>query len=201
MNRTLAVFDVDRTLIRGDSLWPFLVYVAGLPRALLALAEASVLFLLQHWRGKNDPTPDDPRTFIKAHLLRRLLAGRKVDQLTSAIEKLHAWRRWNEPMRKTLFDHAAEGRQIVIASGALDLYLPALLGNLPAHVLLCTDMETKDGIITGVMRSGNCVRARKAEMLAAYLAENGPFEESWGYGNFPHDVPMLNLLNHRVIVS
>ena len=47
----------------------------------------------------------------------------------------------------------------------------------------------------------NCVRKWKAQMLSEYLGTVEPFAESWGYGNFPHDVPMLNLLKHQIIVS
>ena len=31
--RKLAVFDFDHTLIEGESLWQFMIYVAGAPRA------------------------------------------------------------------------------------------------------------------------------------------------------------------------
>jgi HAD superfamily phosphoserine phosphatase-like hydrolase len=198
---SVAVFDFDHTLILGDSLWPFLIYVAGWPRALVALAEAALLFAVRYAKNKGDPALADWRTFIKARLLRRLLAGRRVDMLGPATEKLHAWCAWNKPVRQALLDHYARGHSIVIASGGCDLYLSDLLKDLPPHTLICTAVEVRDGVITGGMPSGNCVRQGKAEMLARYLAANGPFAESWGYGNFPHDVPMLALLQHRVIVS
>jgi phosphoserine phosphatase len=99
-----------------------------------------------------------------------------------------------------LFDHHAKGHTIVIASGGLDLYLPALVKDLPPCAVICTEMEIKDGIITGEMTNGNCVRQRKAELVAAYMAAHGPFDASWGYGNFPHDLPMLELVKYRTIV-
>ena len=45
-----------------------------------------------------------------------------------------------------------------------------------------------------------CVRAMKAQRVSAYLHHHGPFGETWGYGNRPSDVPMLALLNNKVIV-
>jgi HAD superfamily phosphoserine phosphatase-like hydrolase len=195
----VAVFDFDHTLIRGDSLWPFLACLAGWPRAFAALTEAVFLFIIRYL--KKDPATADRRTFIKARLLRRLLGGRNPNSLVAAIEKLQIWCAWNEPIRQKLLDHYGKGHRIVVASGSLDLYLPALLKELPAHDLICTEVEIKNGAVTGAMPAGNCVRARKADMLKTWLAANGPFEESWGYGNFPHDLPMLNLLDHRIIVS
>ncbi|MDD3371960.1 MAG: haloacid dehalogenase-like hydrolase, partial [Alphaproteobacteria bacterium] len=67
--------------------------------------------------------------------------------------------------------------------------------------LICTDIGVENGVITGDMIHGNCVRLKKAERVEAWLAEHGPFDESFGYGNYPHDVPMLNLVKHRIIVS
>src|SRR5271154_2762149 len=95
-SRKLAVFDFDHTLIEGDSLWPFLVYAAGMPRALAALGEALGLFVVRRLQNKNDSAIADPRTFIKAHLVRRLLEGRRAAELGSAIGKLRAWQKWNE---------------------------------------------------------------------------------------------------------
>lgn len=197
---TLAVFDFDHTLIRGDSFWPFLTSVGGWPRSLLALMEAFYLFG-QRWRkDKSDPSLADLRTFIKARLLQKLLAGKTPSELAPAIAETRAWQKWNGPMRQALLDHALQNHKIVIISGALDLYLPALTADLPPHKLISTQMEIRDGVVTGIMRSGNCVRGRKAELLAEFLAQNGPFADSWGYGNFPHDVPMLGLLKHRILV-
>ena len=197
---TLAVFDFDHTLIEGDSLWPFLVYAAGLPRVLLAVAAASFLLARRYLKNRTDPEIADTRTFVKAHLLRRLLGGRTATELLPAIEKLRGWQKWNEPMRRALREHYEKGHRIVIASGGLDLYLPELLNDLPPRALICTRMEANEGVFTGEMLSGNCVRAKKAEILANYILRNGPFVESWGYGNFPHDVEMLELLQHRIIV-
>jgi len=197
----LAVFDFDHTLIEGDSLWPFLIYTAGWPRAALAVLEAALFLAVCFIKNRRDPALADRRSFLKARLLRRLLRGRKTEELRPAIEKLYAWQKWNAPVREALFDHHAKGHQIVIASGGLDLYLPELIRDLPPRALICTRIEVRDGDVTGLMPSGNCVRARKAEILARYIEKNGPFAESWGYGNFPHDLPMLDLLDHRIIVS
>ncbi|MGE3623878.1 MAG: HAD family hydrolase [Bdellovibrionales bacterium] len=197
----LAVFDFDDTLIEGDSLWPFLVLVSGYPAAIKALMQALFLLALRWLNEKSRPEQPDTRTFIKSHLLKKTLAGRHVDTLAPAIEKLRRWQKWKAPVRAALLDHFARGHQIVIASGGLDIYLPALLQDLPPCALICTRMEIESGIITGVMPSGNCVRRRKAEILANYLEKNGPFSESWGYGNYPHDMLMLELLRHRIFVS
>lgn len=199
-SRTLAVFDFDDTLVQGDSFWPFLAYVAGWPRTGFALGAALFDFGLRRLKDKNDPALQDPRTFIKLQLMQRLLAGRTLASIAPALQKLRHWQKWYEPMRKELLEHKAQGHCVVIASGGLDLYLPTLLQDIPHDALICTETGVENSMITGTMPAGNCVRQRKAELVAAYITEHGPFASSWGYGNYPHDVPMMNLLKHRIIV-
>jgi HAD superfamily phosphoserine phosphatase-like hydrolase len=196
VNRTIAIFDFDHTLIEGESFWAFLSFVVGWPRTIMAAVEGLALFAVQRITGKNV----ELRTFLKAHLLGRLIAGRRTDDFKPAIEKLRGWIVWKKPIHAALLDHHAKGHRIVIASGGLDIYLPELLKDLPHHAIICTTIGIQNGIVTGEMTFGNCVRDRKAELVTAYLAEHGGFTESWGYGNLPHDLPMLGVLKHRVVV-
>jgi phosphatidylglycerophosphatase C len=196
----VAVFDFDDTLIKGDSLWAFFAFAAGWPRVIMAMLQAGLQYASRYMQDKSDPVIADERTFLKSFLLEKLLAGKSAADLQPAIKKLSGWVKWNEPILAVLREKQAAGSLILIATGSLDLYLPELLKSLPPHDVVCTRLEIKDSVITGVMSSGNCVRDRKAELVAAYLAKKGPFIESWGYGNYPHDVPMLNLVKHRIIV-
>ncbi|NTU76392.1 MAG: haloacid dehalogenase-like hydrolase, partial [Alphaproteobacteria bacterium] len=127
---TIAIFDFDGTLVKGDSLWPFLVAVAGRFRCLASLFEALVLYPFCR--------SDEARTFIKARLLRRILGGRHVADLGPAIRKLRAWPVWNKTTLMALRDHHAKGHRVVIASGSLDVYLSALLEKVPHDALICT---------------------------------------------------------------
>lgn len=199
-SRVIAVFDFDHTLIEGESFWAFLGLAAGWPRTIAALAEGLWLYALRRLKNPEDLEIADHRTFLKAHLLNRLLAGRALTQFPGAIKELHGWVKWKERVHKALLEHHAKGHHIVIASGGLDLYLPDLLQDLPHDAIICTQIEVKDGAVTGIMVRGNCVRFRKAELLKEYLESKGPFMESWGYGNLPHDLPMLRLLKHQIIV-
>jgi HAD superfamily hydrolase (TIGR01490 family) len=192
--KTVAIFDFDHTLITGDSFWPFLTAAAGKFATYAALAEGLARYAAQG--GYHDSM----RTFLKAYLLQRLIKGKKRDDLSHAAAATCAWQTINQPVMKALRDHYAQGHMIVIASGGLDLYLPELLRDVPHHAVICTDIGVEDGRVTGAMTKGNCVRLRKAERVAEWLQDNGPFDDTYGYGNAPHDLPMLELLNHKVIV-
>ena len=198
MTKRVAVFDFDHTLVLGDSFWPYLFHAVGKRRTAAALAEGVALLGMRRARGK---VAGGGSTFIKSHLLRRLLTGKNRDYLREAAVKTRAWQKENLPVIRALHEHHARGDKIVIASGGLDLYLPELLRDVPHDALICTDIGVENGVVTGAMINGNCVRLCKAERVGKWLAENGAFEESWGYGNYPDDVPMMNLVKHRIIVS
>lgn len=193
----VAIFDFDHTLITGDSFLPFLSAVVGKFELARALVEAAAALAMAHARGERN----EARTYLKNFLLHRLLTGRRVADLRTAALKVRDWQTLNPPIIQALREHHADGVRIVIASGGLNLYLHESLRDIPHDALICTDIGVHNGIVTGEMINGNCVRARKAERVAEWLAANGPFDESWGYGNYPHDVPMMNLVKYRIIVS
>ena len=192
--KRVAIFDFDHTLVQGDSFWPFLTYAVGKPLCLYTL----LCGLASYLREKNKIPLRD---FLKAYLLNHLLKGKKLSDLAPAVQHTKRWQKINVPIMQRLLDHKLHGDIIVIASGGLDLYLPALLSDVPYDALICTDIGVQDNIVTGDMIHGNCVRIIKAQRVGAWLLQNGPFDETFGYGNYPHDLPMLDRVKHRVIVS
>ncbi len=199
MPASVAIFDFDDTLVEKDSFWLYLFLVAGRFASYLILGEALLRYILKKAVGR--PSNTDFRTFIKAHLLHRLLVGKKEERLRTTARLMAGKQKRIHATLQALKEHKEKGAVIVIASGGLDLYLPSLLRDIPYDALICTEIGVENGVITGEMVKGNCVRARKAERVAAWLAAHGPFEESFGYGNYPDDLPMLALVRHRILVS
>lgn len=193
-----AFFDFDGTLVRGDSLLPFLSELVGFRRARLSLLRAIHMAVQIH--GIRRQLGHDIRTSVKAILLRQTVSGVTLAEARAAAERLAGWPRWNRTVRAELQRHHEAGRRIVVATGALSLYMPVLLRGLPIDDLLSTDLEVRDGVLTGHMEGGNCVRAMKAHRVSAFLREHGPFGTTWGYGNRPSDLPMLKLLDHGTVI-
>ncbi|OYQ32365.1 haloacid dehalogenase [Niveispirillum lacus] len=196
MIRRTAIFDFDGTLVGGDSLLPYLGRVAGRMRSGLVFARAIRAGLMS--AGTNPD--DDLRTRIKAGMLHRALAGVPIAVAQEAAERMRGWPRWYEPTLTALKRHADAGDLVVVATGGLSLYIPTLLEGLPVDRILATDIEEQDGVLTGRMQGGNCVRAEKARRVAALLHELGPFDETHGYGNRPSDLPFLALMSHPRVI-
>jgi len=194
----VAFFDFDGTLIHGDSLPLFIAEVIGRHRTRLAFADAIRSAGHRHVRGRGPGA--DFRGSVKSILLKRTLSGLPLAEAAVAAERLARKLRWYQPTLDALHAHRAAGRRVVVATGALDVYMPALLHGLPVDDVLATGMEVVDGRLTGRLATGNCVRFDKAERVGAWLAQNGPVGETWGYGNRPSDLPMLALLNQKIVV-
>lgn len=194
----VAFFDFDGTLVRGDTLPMFIAEVIGPRRTHLAFADAIRSAGHRHLRGRAPAV--DFRGSIKSILLKRTLRGLALAEAHAAAERLCAKLRWHPPTVHALREHRRAGRRVVVATGALDVYMPFLLRGEPVDDLLATGMEVLDGRLTGHLATGNCVRADKADRVRAWLSAHGPFGETWGYGNRPSDLPMLALLDRRVVV-
>jgi HAD superfamily hydrolase (TIGR01490 family) len=196
--RGIAVFDFDDTLVEGDSLPRFLAAVAGAGRMRLAVAAAVTGASLAHVRGHAPGA--DWKGSVKALLLARTLAGVTVDEARAAAAELARRLRWKRPVLEALHRHAESGVQIVVASGALDVYLPTLLAGLPVHAVYATPAEVREGRLTGRLAGENCVRAAKARTVTGHFAAHPGHGPTWGYGNRPSDLPMLALVDHPTVV-
>lgn len=198
-SRGVAFFDFDGTLIHGDSLLMFIGEVIGQRHARLAFLDALRSGMHRHVRRRG-PGVDFPGS-VKTILLRRTLRGVALADARAAAERLVHRLRWHAPMVDTLKAHRRAGRRVVIATGALDIYMPALLRGLEVDDLLATGLEVADGALTGHLSTGNCVRLDKAERVRAWIAANGPCGETWGYGNRPSDLPMLSVVDRPTVVK
>jgi phosphatidylglycerophosphatase C len=193
--RDLALFDLDNTLTHGDTLVPWLVAVAGWPR--FAVAGLGATF-----QRVAAPAGADRRTVFKEALQIPLLRGvTKAEGLRRA-EAVAPDLRWKREAPAALERLRAAGAQIVVATGAArvaaEIFVRHRFGE--GILVLGTELETVDGCFTGRLAGGNCVREEKARRVSAWIEANGPFGERWGYGNAPHDLPMLALVDHATVV-
>lgn len=196
----VAFFDFDDTLIVGDSLLPFLINIRGRRAVQTAMLNAVRRAGWERLRRRL-PAGTDMRTRIKELTLHPLLEGVTVARAHEAAEAMqHSWLRWNQPILNALLGHRDAGRRVVVATGALALYMPTLLSEVPVDTVMATEMEIDGDRLTGRMIGANCVRAEKARRVRDYVERHGPFAQSWGYGNRPSDLPMLELVTHPTIV-
>lgn len=194
--RELAIFDFDDTLTHGDTLGLWLAEIAGRG----GLYRHALVAAIGCWIAGRGP---DRRTRFKDLLWRDILAGVSINHAISAAELAYAKIHWRTETNEILRQHRAEGRDILIATGAARLCAEIFIARhfgADGITVMGTELEVQDGHFTGNMAGGNCVRAEKARLVAAWLEQNGPYDRIYGYGNAPHDIPMLALVTDKNII-
>jgi phosphatidylglycerophosphatase C len=188
----VAVWDVDGTLVLGDTLIPFLHRFVGavqLGRVLLGtLARAA--------------TGPDPRDAAKAAALQRILGGLELRTVKVVargyVLDLVAQRLRADCLRRWRW-HQQRGHRLVLASASLDLYLRPLGDLLGADEVISTTMDIVNGRLTGRLATPNCRGTQKAKRVRDYL-ESRPTSTVWVYANGADDRPTLALADIPVRV-
>ncbi|MEV6849183.1 HAD-IB family hydrolase [Actinoplanes sp. NPDC051411] len=181
--RPVAVWALDRTLTRGDTLLPFLRRIAGTPAVVRALAVAASRDLPRRSR----------RDAAEALVLQRILGGRplaEVDRVARGYAARLADTRLRPDSLARWTWHRREGHRLVIASASPGLYVHHLGRLLGADAVICTEMTVVNGRLTGALRSGNCRGAEKRRRVLAHLAEH-PATQVWAYAEGDSDRPLL----------
>lgn len=196
MSKKIAFFDMDHTLTANETLLPWLIEIKGVAKTYITAVIAAFLHLFIGF-------PDDRRTRYKKLWLRMLLKGVKKEDAIAAAYRLYPRLKWLKEQTDALEEHLENGDEVVVATGAATLLAAILVEKRfgRAITVIGTELEIlDDGKFSGRLISDNCVRAAKAVAVKAYMDKNGPYEESWGYGNPPHDEPMIDLLDHGRLV-
>lgn len=191
-NRKIAYFDFDGTLIHQDSLWLYLKIALPHYRVYGSLL-VGLLKALITWPFRKRSY----RTVIKEALLKPL-KNMPIDRLEQHHPQLRLQVQPLLSARQKLLELKEEGYEIVIISGALDIYLEALFDDLPIDRFYCTQMEINNGKLTGIMLSKNCVRQEKAKIIES---ERSNSEHLVAFGDSRSDIYMFESVHEAYWVK
>jgi phosphatidylglycerophosphatase C len=193
----VAVFDLDGTLTRHDTLWP---YVHGFlhrhpwraPGAVRVLPE-----LVRFAAGRGD------HGTVKAAFIRSTLRGCTRSELGAwtarFVPRLIA-RGLSRDARACLDAHRARGEHLVLMSASVDLYVPAIASALAFDEVLCTRVQWNGERLDGALAGPNLRGAAKVEALRA-LRERHPHLPITAYGNSASDLAHLHLADRGILVN
>lgn len=186
-HRPLAVFDLDGTLFRGDSLLPFLLGFAWRKRrwhALLAMPLVLALYLVR--------VIGDRRA--KEMLLVLFLRGtQRSDIVAYARQFVSRWRarRAIPESLARLQQHLDAGHRVILLSASPDLYVAEFARQLGIREAVSTQVRWDGEVCTGEIVGPNCKGEAKLQMLRAYLGTDESPGESYGYGDRWSDEAVL----------
>jgi phosphatidylglycerophosphatase C len=186
----LALFDFDGTITARDSFKAF-VFQAVEPRRLLhGSLRLSPLILGYYLRLV-------PATRLRVAIVRTGFRGRaeaevnelgrRYAQSLSALVRPRALERisW----------HNARGDTVVVVSASLEPYLRPWCESLGLE-LICTELEAKDGVLTGEYVGGDCTGSQKAARVRARY-DLSRYREIYAYGDTAEDDALLELASQR----
>ncbi|MBP9694623.1 MAG: haloacid dehalogenase-like hydrolase [Alphaproteobacteria bacterium] len=190
--QNIAFFDFDETLIENDSLLLFQYALLGKTKTYLSFFQALFLTIIHHLKGSSKG--EDFKGSVKAEWIYLTMRHQPIKHLEKLAESIASQLTWKTSIVQKLQSHAANGDKIIIATGALSIFIKQIINQkVPYDAILSTEMEVKDAKLTGFIKGYNCVRIRKAEAIQNYLKTHGPFNTIYAYGNLPSDRYMLDL--------
>jgi putative phosphoserine phosphatase / 1-acylglycerol-3-phosphate O-acyltransferase len=188
-----AFFDFDGTLIDGYS--AAALYSHRLRNFEIGPVEAAHTVLA----GLRGPLSEDQFAELVERGIRGW-AGRADDDLVELGERLFV-----QGIAATLFHdawrltkaHQRRDHTVVIATSATRFQAGPLARRLGVENLLCTELETEDGILTGRLAGRTLWGPGKIAAVQAFAAGHGiDLAASHGYANGDEDVPFLQAVGH-----
>jgi len=195
----LALFDLDNTLLDGDSdyLWGCFLAEHGIVDA-EAYESENQRFYDQYLEGSLDI-----HEFLRFQL--KPLATHKR-------ARLEAWREQYlvekiDPIllpraRALLEKHRAQGDQLLIITATNRFITEPIAKRYGVEQLLATEPEIVAGEYTGAVSGTPCFQTGKVEQLHNWLEkENQTLDGSWFYSDSHNDLPLLEQVEHPVAVD
>lgn len=188
----LALFDFDGTITTRDTYTPFLRYASS-----AAFTRQAWRRLLWPWLGYKLGLVSG--TSVRRRVTAHVLAGREASTIRALGER-YARERLPRVLRPQAMAriawHRARGDRILVVSASLDVYLAPWCR---AHrlELISSDLESRDGLITGAYRGGDCTGPAKAARVLERLRLED-YGRVHAYGDTVEDRELLALAHHPV---
>ncbi len=196
---TLAIFDLDNTLLGGDSdyLWTRFLVEQGIVDG-PAYEQENERYYRAYVAGTLDI-----HAFLRFQL--RPLTEHPMQQL-------YAWREQFlrakiDPIilpaaRRLLAEHSAQGHILVIITATNRFITGPIAERLGVEHLLATEPEQIDGRFTGAISGMPCYQQGKVERLREWLrAHQQDLRGSWFYSDSHNDLPLLREVSQPVAVD
>jgi HAD superfamily hydrolase (TIGR01490 family) len=189
-SNTLALFDFDGTLTTKDSLGDFILFAVGKPKTVIG-----GILLAPTLAGYALGFTDNSKA--KQQVIKYFFGGwaqadfkkiaedyslKKISKIlrTAGVEKLQ----W----------HQQQGHQVVIVSASAQDWLKPWTDELGVE-LIATQLEVKEGKITGCFEGANCHGEEKVRRIQK-VYDLTQFDQIYAYGDSSGDKPMLGLAHH-----
>ena len=187
----LALFDFDGTITFKDTFTPFLYFavdpgriavgtvvltplIVGYRLGIVSASAARAGVAAFGFRGRREADVRQAGSNYARDVLPGVIRPK-------ALERIH----W----------HKAQGDVVAVVSASLDVYLADWCRRLELD-LICTELETRDGTLTGRYRHGDCIGKEKSRRIREkYNIRDYPV--IYAYGDTGEDRDMLSIAHRK----
>ncbi|HYO93083.1 MAG TPA: HAD family hydrolase [Polyangiaceae bacterium] len=187
----LALFDFDGTITSSDTFTPFIFHAVAPARIALGKVVLSPI-IAAYKLGFLSPSR------MRRSIVRFGFRGRVAAEVRAAGIEYSRSRLASVVRAKALERihwHQAQGDQVVVVSASLDVYLADWCRELGVQ-WICTELEERNGVLTGRYRQGDCSGQEKARRIRRRYAMDS-FAVVYAYGDTAEDEAMLALATQR----
>ena len=189
MKKKIYCFDFDGTLTTSDTLLEFIKYAKGTSRFLMVFLMYSPLLVLMklhlypNWKAKQK---------VFAHLFEGMRIE-KFDKLCQEFAETRQHLLRPQGIQR-VHEALAAGDQVFIVSASIDNWVRPFfhVRGLDAVEVLGTQVEVKDGKLTGRFLSRNCYGAEKVRRITAALPQDRQAYTIEAFGDSRGDKEMLS---------
>lgn len=195
----LAIFDLDHTLINGDSDYAWGEFVAdkGLVDS-ASYRRSNAKFFSDYKAGQLDMLAY--QEFVLEPMARFTLD--EIDALHREFMSAKI-----SPMRlpkanRLLNKHREQGDRILIITATNRFITAPIAQALGVDELIATEGEVKSNRLTGKVKGTPCYREGKVKRLEGWMREQGQsLSGSYFYSDSHNDLPLLKIVTHPVAVD
>jgi HAD superfamily hydrolase (TIGR01490 family) len=196
---SLTIFDLDNTLLNGDSdyLWGQFLAEQGIVDGTL-YEQQNQAFYEQYKQGTLD--------------IHEFLSFALKPLSEHPLEKLYNWRDQFmqekilpiilDKARELIEQHRQSGNTLMIITATNRFVTQPIAENLGIPHLLATDPEKIDNCYTGRVQGTPCFQEGKVTRLQRWLTGSAvTLDDSWFYSDSHNDLPLLEIVTHPVAVD
>ncbi len=196
---TLALFDLDNTLLSGDSDYEwgqFLVRKNLVDKK--AYEEANIRFYEQYKQGELDIYEWSAFTFKPlAERSMKALATLHKEYMQDVILPI-----MGDKAKATIKHHRQQGHTLIVITATNSFITRPIVEAFGIENLIATESKIVNGRYTTDVDGIPCFSTGKVERLTAWLTRNNEsLEGSYFYSDSHNDLPLLEIVDHPIAVD
>jgi len=199
MIKDLVIFDVDNTIINGQSQQLFLNFLHEKKYvSLFYYVRITIWFILYKLGIVKNPkvTMEYAFYFIKDKTVE------DIEVLTDSFFNSVLKNKIYPDVLKIIKKHQEQDQEIILISNAADVIIKKLADYLHIKNFLSTKLEVTNNRYTGNIIGDIMYGSNKCKALKNYVqSKNLVFENSWSYADHDSDIPLFLETSHPCVVN